>query len=220
MERTKEIMDCIERCINTKGVRQPCLKCRFLKEENCVDRLLEEALPAMKAQEGALRGVRSRLYGVMYFIDKFLDEEEKKEKDEVCRAAIMRNKLKTLLEEKDLEIERLNEFKTYFDELYGQGLEVENFHLNDDTESFDNFYEDALNRAHLSDKYPKNIKRQSTTKEEKVLIDKNKLLKEIEDKTANIFKEIKSDSITELWLSGVYDFSTLISQIIKDMPEE
>lgn len=35
-------------------------------------------------------------------------------------------------------------FKDYFDALYGQGLEVENWHLNSDTEPFDNFYESAL----------------------------------------------------------------------------
>lgn len=35
-------------------------------------------------------------------------------------------------------------FKKYFDELYGQGLEVMNFHKNGDTEPFDAFYEDAL----------------------------------------------------------------------------
>lgn len=35
-------------------------------------------------------------------------------------------------------------FKKYFDELYGEGLEVANWHLNGDLESFDNFYENAL----------------------------------------------------------------------------
>ena len=36
------------------------------------------------------------------------------------------------------------EFKKYFDELYGEGLEVANWHLNGDLEPFDNFYENAL----------------------------------------------------------------------------
>lgn len=35
-------------------------------------------------------------------------------------------------------------FKMYFDELYGQGLEVANWHLNGDLEPFDNFYEAAI----------------------------------------------------------------------------
>lgn len=34
-------------------------------------------------------------------------------------------------------------FKKYFDELYGQGLEVANWHQNGDLEPFDSFYESA-----------------------------------------------------------------------------
>lgn len=37
-------------------------------------------------------------------------------------------------------------FKKYFDELYGEGLEVANWHLNGDLEPFDNFYESALQK--------------------------------------------------------------------------
>lgn len=35
-------------------------------------------------------------------------------------------------------------FKEYFDELYGTGLEVANWHENGDTEPFDNFYDAAI----------------------------------------------------------------------------
>ena len=35
-------------------------------------------------------------------------------------------------------------FKEYFDELYGTGLEVANWHLNGDLISFDSFYEAAV----------------------------------------------------------------------------
>lgn len=35
-------------------------------------------------------------------------------------------------------------FKSYFDELYGKGLDVANWHLNSELEPFDNFYESAL----------------------------------------------------------------------------
>ena len=42
------------------------------------------------------------------------------------------------------EIERLKAFKSYFDELYGKGLDVANWHLNGALEPFDNFYESAL----------------------------------------------------------------------------
>ena len=35
-------------------------------------------------------------------------------------------------------------FKSYFDDLYGQGLEISNWHMNGDTEPFDNFYDSAM----------------------------------------------------------------------------
>ena len=35
-------------------------------------------------------------------------------------------------------------FKEYFDELYGQGLEIANWHQNGDLEPFDNFYDSAI----------------------------------------------------------------------------
>ena len=43
-----------------------------------------------------------------------------------------------------VEIERLTAFKSYFDELYGTGLEVANWHQNGDMEAFDNFYDAAI----------------------------------------------------------------------------
>ena len=48
------------------------------------------------------------------------------------------------------EIENLNKFKSYFDYLYGKGLEIMNWHLNGNTEPFDNFYEAAI--AQMRDK--------------------------------------------------------------------
>ena len=47
------------------------------------------------------------------------------------------------LEEKN-ELKSLKEFKSYFEDLYGQGLEVANWHQNGDTEPFDSFFESAL----------------------------------------------------------------------------
>lgn len=41
-------------------------------------------------------------------------------------------------------VSQLLRFKQYFDELYGQGLEVSNWHLNGELESFDNFYDSAI----------------------------------------------------------------------------
>jgi hypothetical protein len=48
------------------------------------------------------------------------------------------------LEKAQAEIERLREFKAYFDELYGQGLDVMNGHLNGSAELFDSFFDSAL----------------------------------------------------------------------------
>lgn len=44
-------------------------------------------------------------------------------------------------------VEESIRFKEYFDNLYGEGLEVQNYHLNGDTEPFDNFYDSALDFA-------------------------------------------------------------------------
>lgn len=40
--------------------------------------------------------------------------------------------------------EQLVRFKKYWDELYGQGLEVANWHMNGALQSFDSFYETAI----------------------------------------------------------------------------
>ena len=48
------------------------------------------------------------------------------------------------LKELKKENERLQGFKKYFDELYGMGLEVANWHQNGDLEPLDEFYESAL----------------------------------------------------------------------------
>lgn len=55
---------------------------------------------------------------------------------------------------KDLEnkVKRLKVFKSYFDELYGKGLEFANWHLNGDLEPFDNFYESAIQEMADGDK--------------------------------------------------------------------
>lgn len=51
------------------------------------------------------------------------------------------------------EIEALKAFKAYFDDLYGKGLEVANWHRNGNLEAFDNFYESAkeAGRVHCKD---------------------------------------------------------------------
>lgn len=43
-----------------------------------------------------------------------------------------------------LNVNQLSRFKQYFDELYGQGLDIANWHQNGELELFDNFYESAI----------------------------------------------------------------------------
>jgi hypothetical protein len=47
------------------------------------------------------------------------------------------------------EVETLKAFKAYFDDMYGKGLEVANWHMNGNLEPFDNFYEKASNAAKI-----------------------------------------------------------------------
>lgn len=49
-----------------------------------------------------------------------------------------------LINRRKAEIERLTAFKSYFDELYGKGLDIANWHKNGDLEPFDSFYNSAL----------------------------------------------------------------------------
>ena len=50
----------------------------------------------------------------------------------------------SILDADTRELKALRKFKQYFDGLYGQGLEVANYHMNGNLESFDNFYDSAM----------------------------------------------------------------------------
>ena len=60
-----------------------------------------------------------------------------------CEQQVAKDALSLITRQK-AEIEKLQVFKSYFDELYGTGLDIANYHLNGALESFDNFYESAL----------------------------------------------------------------------------
>ena len=60
-----------------------------------------------------------------------------------CRDALNKKSL-DLINHQKAEIERLTAFKSYFDELYGKGLDIANWHKNGDLEPFDSFYNSAL----------------------------------------------------------------------------
>ena len=48
---------------------------------------------------------------------------------------------------------KLKRFKEYFDDLYGQGLEIANWHQNGSLELFDNFYESAIEYSEEKQNY-------------------------------------------------------------------
>ena len=52
--------------------------------------------------------------------------------------------LRDEIAEQQAEIERLKRFKYYFDDLYGMGLEIAEWHQNGMLEPFDNFYDSAV----------------------------------------------------------------------------
>lgn len=114
--------------------------CKYIDKEN---QLYSDALDLINRQQAKIENLEYKLFGVMHFVDKWLDGAEL-EQDEVNRAATMREKTLQITEKQQAEIERLKAFKSYFDELYGKGLDVANWHLNSELEPFDNFYESAL----------------------------------------------------------------------------
>ena len=64
-----------------------------------------------------------------------------------CNECVYPFKDKELIKEVDrlkAENEKLKKFKIYFDELYGKGLDIVNWHRNGDLEPFDNFYDSAV----------------------------------------------------------------------------
>ena len=72
----------------------------------------------------------------------------RKNNDCACQDAVIERMLDELLQYREIgtveECREAKRFKEYFDELYGIGLEVANWHQNGDTEPFDNFYDAAI----------------------------------------------------------------------------
>lgn len=94
--------------------------------------------------------------GKMISVKKVLDtfrENERKEAITCIRPNSPYSRTIISAIEKVIEYEKLGNlkevrdavrFKEYFDKLYGEGLEVANWHLNGDLEPFDNFYNGAI----------------------------------------------------------------------------
>lgn len=60
-----------------------------------------------------------------------------------CMGRLMKDAL-DLINRFKAENKRLQKFKSYFDSLYGIGLDVEGWHENGNTISFDEFYDSAI----------------------------------------------------------------------------
>ncbi len=65
-------------------------------------------------------------------------------KSEIERLKAMNQSKLDTIHDLQIKIAKLEVFKSYFDELYGKGLDIANWNLNGELEPFDNFYEDAL----------------------------------------------------------------------------
>jgi hypothetical protein len=52
-----------------------------------------------------------------------------------------------MTDDEKMELDRLRRFHTYMMELYGEGLEVANWHQNGATEPLDNFLDSANNES-------------------------------------------------------------------------
>ena len=87
-------------------------------------------------------------------LDEYLDEDRINTVNIAISVLEENDKLKAEIEQLKLELEQLSKFKEYFMELYNQGLEVSNWHLNGDLEPLTNFIDSALEEAeqHLKGK--------------------------------------------------------------------
>lgn len=139
----EQILQAFNYCFGeTQGT---CKECPFNKYTGdcCETELQGAAVDLINRLKAENERLEYTLLGVMHFVDKWLDGDEL-EQDEVNRAEIMRNRTLKIIEEQQAEIDRLKRFKAYFDDLYGTGLSISNWHLNGNLEPFDNFYVSAL----------------------------------------------------------------------------
>ena len=80
---------------------------------------------------------------------EYLEKLKKREEEHIIsfeKMGIGKSNHRTDKELFEVAITAIN-FKQYFDNLYGKGLNIENWHLNGELEPFDNFYESAISYA-------------------------------------------------------------------------
>lgn len=122
-----EIIKTLERCETSNGCCYGCPLEDIAAIQNiqvCQDKLITEAYKLIDRQNAEI----TRL------------EKENTDKERAYTEEYSFRK------ELGREIKKLNAFKEYWDELYGTGLEIAKWHLNGESEPFDNFYDAAMER--------------------------------------------------------------------------
>ena len=132
-----EIYRALECCRN-----KLCIECpRGNNKEHtalCQENLIRYAFDLINRQKAEIENLRDILYDAdgVNLVNYWYQQ---------CKIA--ENGCRNFEEENEnlkAEIERLTAFKSYFDGLYGKGLDVANWHENGELEPFDNFYDDAV----------------------------------------------------------------------------
>lgn len=96
-----------------------------------VDDAIIEAIKCMEELE------QYRALGTVEEIEPYIRLAEKLN---ICDLVSENKRLANKIQFLEIELKEAREFKKYFDELYGEGLEVANWHKNGDLEPFDSFY--------------------------------------------------------------------------------
>ena len=115
----KEIIDALEHCMKAE-----CKNCPMFIKDN-----------------QSCKGIQ--IFDVVVLINRLKAEIARLERESADKERAYTEEY-SFRKEFSREIKRLNAFKEYWDELYGTGLEISKWHLNGDTEPFDNFYDAAM----------------------------------------------------------------------------
>lgn len=114
--------------------------------------------------------------------------------------------LESALKDKTAEIERLQKFKTYFDSLYGINLEVEGWHENGNTISFDEFYDSAIEDMDSAEHHISYI----------IKCVKSEAIKEFAERLTDKADLVKANAFDSRWAIWQDD----IDNLVKEMTEE
>lgn len=127
---TIKVLEC---CANSDG----CENCPCSKQCDGVEHI-QYALDLINRQKAEIERLKDILYDAdgVNLVNYW--HQQCKVAENGCRNFEEEN------ENLKAEIERLTAFKSYFDELYGKGLDIANWHKNGDFEPFDSFYNSAL----------------------------------------------------------------------------